>query len=332
MPTQTAANVLAALAREADIDTPAPSGAGAERIRMVDSPGLKMMRSQIASEERRPDRLQHIGRLGGKEISGSFETEVNPGGAFDLLLESLARGTWGALGTNASVSAGTQVQEVATPADPIYTSYSIEQYDEDIDASELFTGCRVTGAQFSLQPNNMSRATWNFMGRDRQIIAPASAPHFTNPASPDGIPLIADDSSIDYAGSAVTTITGIDIDVSINAAIQPVIGTFITPDVYMNMLTVSGTISAVRESLDELTAFDAETEFAIRVNMSAPGADPKLTFGIYMPRVKIGEIDAPFLGGDAAKVESRSFTAHPTQGASDAIYFYTSTGSPIAVV
>lgn len=328
---QTATNVLAALKRETEFNTPPAVVTGANRIRLLDSPGLKLTRANIESMERRSDQLENIGRLGGKSVAGSYNTEINPGGEFDLLLEDLVRGTLGAAASVPAVSATTQVAAVVTPAVPIYRSYTIEQYDIDIDQSELFTGCRLTQAAFQLQPNEMAQVTWTFMGADRQVLTTGDSPFYTAPDLTAGLPLIADDAVIEYAGSPIVTLTGLNMTVQVDAAGQPVIGSFVTPDIYMNKLRTSGDVSAIREDLSALEDFDAETEFQIRMVLREPGAGARLTFGILMPRVKIMDIDAPFSGGDAAKVETRQFKAHPTAGNSDGVTFYTSTETAVAV-
>lgn len=327
---QTATNVLAALKRETTFNTPATSE-DADRIRLLDSPGLKLSRSNIISGERRSDQLENIGRLGGKTVGGSYNTEVNPGGAFDLLIEDLVRGTWESPASVPAISTTTQVAAVSTPASPVYRSYTIEQYDVDIDQSELFTGVRLVSAEFNLQPNEMSQVAWTFMGADRQVLASEDSPHFTDPALTSGIPLIADDSVITYAGAPIAVLTGMTFTLQTDAAGQPVIGSFVTPDIYLNRHTISGQLSAVREDLAALEAFDSETEFALQGVLKAPGTGPVLTFGFVMPRVKIYDVDAPFSGGDAAKVETRQFRAHPPAGASNAITFYSSTETPVAV-
>jgi len=153
MANQSATNVLVALKREVTFGTP-PGATGADRLRALDSSGLKKTRSNIESAERRSDQLQNIGRLGSTSVDGSYTTEINPGGEFDLLLEDLVRGTLGSLAEVTAIDAGgssvgTKVAKVETPATPIYRSYTIDQYDVDIDQSEQFVGCRLTQADFS---------------------------------------------------------------------------------------------------------------------------------------------------------------------------------------
>lgn len=331
MANQTAGNVMAALKREVDIGVAAAGGAGAEQLRVTDSPGLGLARSAIESGEKRRDQLRSMGRLGGKSVAGSYNTELNVGGYFDLLLESIARGTWGAPATHATISAGTQLRQLLTPTEPIYHSYTIEQYDVDIDLSELFLGCRLTELSLALRPNEMATAGWTFAGLDRQVLAEAASPYFTDPAVTEGLSLIADDSAIYYKGVQIAIITGLDITLTVANALQPVIGAFVSPDVFMNDLTVSASLTAIRQDLQALEDFDAETEFEVRAVLTEPGVEPNRTFGVVLPRTKISNINAPFIGGDAAKVETRDLMVAAPMGTSRAVEFYSSGDTPVAV-
>lgn len=325
--------VLAALKRETTFGTPAGATSG-RRLRFIDSPGLEYSRAPVESMERRSDLLQNIGRLGSKAVSGSFNSEVNPGGDFDWLIEDAVRGTLGALSpaavTAISPHPGTQVALVATPAVPVHRSYSIEQYESYHDETELFLGCRLVQTRLAMQPDETARAEFMFEGVDRQLLATGASPYYTTPSLTSGIPLIATDASITYDGATVTTLTGLDLTLAVTAGRRPTIGNLVSPDIYMNRLTVSAEISAIRANFAELTRLDAETTFEVKVVMMAPGSHPKLVFGVILPRCKLMNVSAPFSGGDDAKIETRRIWVHPPVGASDAVRFYTSTETPVA--
>jgi hypothetical protein len=330
MASQTAGNVLAALKRETTMGTAAAAGAGAKQIRIVDSPGLRLERGEILSAERRGDQLRPMGRLGSKNTGGSYSSELSVGGAMDDLFESIVRGTWGALASVPSISTTTQLKMVRTPAVPIYHSYTIEQYDVDIDASELFLGTRVTRLEMNLQPNAHVTLGWTFQGLDRQVLSPAQSPYFTNPTVTSGLSLVADDSTIRYKGSEIVRLTGMTLNFEVNAALQPVIGRLVSPDVFMNMMTITGSVTAIRQDLLTLNDFDAETEFELLAVLSAPGTGARDTFAVQIPRAKISGIDAPFLGGDAAKVETWDLMVGPTAD-STGVRFYSSGNTATAV-
>lgn len=330
MSNQSSERVIAALKRESTYGTAEDTGAGAERIRLLDSPGLKFTRGEVASEERRPDQLENASSLGGHDVDGSYITEINPGGFFDELLESAVRGTASALAQQSTIDTDTQLTKVAPPLVPIPTGYTVEQNDLDIDESELFYGVRLTGVDFAFQPRQKAKATWMFKGLSRNLIATGASPWFTSPNATTGDSLIVDSALITYAGSVVTTLTGANVSIKIDNAMQDVIGSLVNNDVYLNRLKVSGDVSAIRQDLTALTAFDAGTEFAMILKLTAPGSGERLTFALHMPRVKIYDIDAPFLGGDAAKVETRQFKAFSPLGAYNVIELYSSTDTPTA--
>jgi hypothetical protein len=275
---QRSAAVRAAAKREEVLTpgVPASSGAGAYRLRLIDSPGLELARGQIQSQERRDDQLRPGMRLGNKSVTGTYNAELTIGGITDLFLESIMRNEWtdAIVITNATagltsitttantivatagswITAGVRQGDVVTltdhttaannnlrlrvtsvtaltltvagtpltvnaspdtsftltvakkitnPASPIRSSYSIEQYEEDIDYGELFVGTRVLGMNFQFRPNSIANIVYNLQAMDRIVVEPASAPYFTNPSATVGQPLVADDSAIRYAGADV---------------------------------------------------------------------------------------------------------------------------------
>ena len=229
-----------------------------------------------------------------------------------------------AVAANALTVAGTpltvQVADVAcslirrkklyAPTTPTRLAFSIEQYNEDIDLSELFIGCRLVGAKFSFKPGAHAMVTWTFLGMDRTLLLVGTSPWFTAPTVTTGISVVADDSQIIQAATVVSTYTGMDLDFTIAAKGEPTIGSLVSPDIFDNDLSCSGTITGLRSSFAELINYDAETEFAIGMKLEEPIVAPRPTLGLYLPRVKIGGIDAP-LGGDGAQIETRSLLIGP---------------------
>ena len=408
MPDQSAINVLAAFKRE-DAGTPgvpAAEGAGAQQLRILDSPGLRLDRGIIQSNERRNDLLRPMGRLGGKSVGGSYNFELTLGGMTDDFLSAILRNSWtpalaipqatfgasatittSASGSNTvltfsagnpitqgirvgdvitlagitgalvglnninfiviavtatsitvvgslaiGVSAGawtlTRLKKIGNPTLPVGVSYTAEQYDEDIDLSELFLGVRLVRLALSFRPNAVATYAATFLGMDRQLLMVGTSPYFTSPAVTTGLPLIADDSSIRSNGVQQTKFTAMDLTLEIAGALQPVIGSMTSPDVFLNDMTISGSISGVRSDFTRLIAFDAETEFEMHALFTEPGTAPLGALGLYLPRVKFGTPDAPFMGGDAAKVETLPLIVAPRAAATGydatAINFFSS--------
>ena len=105
MPSQTAGNASVRIKRET-VTGEAATAAGADEMRLLDSPGMELTRAQITSGERRGDMIRALGRLGGKQVNGSYNLEATVGGVIDMLLESIQRGTWAAAVAITEATAG----------------------------------------------------------------------------------------------------------------------------------------------------------------------------------------------------------------------------------
>ena len=207
-------------------------------------------------------------------------------------------------------------RKMAQGTQPTRSSYTVEQYDQDTDLSEIFLGCRVVGMSLSFRPGQMATASFTMMGLDRTALATGTSPFFTTPTVTTNLALIADDSSIHYNGSAVTKLTGFDLNFQITAAGEPVIGSFVSPDVFDNDLSVTGSITGLREDFSNLTLYDAETEFSINILLQEPSGTPKKCINVFIPRTKISALSAPVGGGDGAKVETLGLMVGPKVSAS----------------
>lgn len=200
----------------------------------------------------------------------------------------------------------TVMKKVIAPGSPLFHSYSIEEHDLDIDESQLFLGNRLSQLTLTMRPNAMTTCAWSFLGLNRDIMDEAATPYFVNPSLTTGLPLVADDSWIRYRGEDVAVVTGLDLTFTIATSLTPVVGSLVSPDVFVNDLTVSGSVTGIRTDLDNLRDFDAETEFEVHTLLVEPTDDPKPSVGLFLPRTKIGAITAPFSGGEGPKIETRT--------------------------
>ncbi len=255
-------------------------------------------------------RVGDIFQLSGTTVSGNNNTNhiVVSVATLTLVTTTLAFTTLAATATGTL----TILKKLVSPTGvPTRYSHTIEQYDQDIDLSELFTGCRAIGLKLSFQPGQMAKATYSFLGVDRTALATGTSPYFTSPSLTTSLGLLADDSTIRMNGAPVASFTGFDLNFQITAAGVPVIGSLTTPDIFDNNLAVSGTITGLRQDFSNLTLFDAETEFEISILLQEPSGAPPNAFSIYIPRAKIGALSAPVGGGDGAKVETLEIRVGP---------------------
>jgi hypothetical protein len=209
----------------------------------------------------------------------------------------------------------TVLKRVSTAATPTNYSHSIEQYDQDIDLSEVFLGCHVSGVRISCRPGEMATVVYTFVGMDRTKFETGTSSYFTTPTLSTTRALIADDSSIRMNGAEVTKFTGFEIDFQIAMQGTPVIGSLVTPTVFANDLSVSGQITGLREDFANLTLYDAETEFELSILLQEPSGAPKECLSLFLPVVKIGGLSAPVGGGDGGKIETLPLMVGPKTAA-----------------
>lgn len=205
----------------------------------------------------------------------------------------------------------TRLKKAVNGTTPTSYSYAVEQYDQDIDLTELFLGCKVVGVRLSFRPGEMAQATFTLMGADRTALATGTSPFYTSPTLTTTLGLVADDSSIRYNGAAVTTFTGFELNFEITARGEPVIGSLVTPGIFDNDMRVTGTLTGLRSDFSKLTLFDAETEFEVSIVLEEPSGTPPECLALFLPRVKITGLSAPVGGGDGAKIETLQLVAAP---------------------
>lgn len=255
-------------------------------------------------------RVGDIFTVTGSSVSGNNNLRT-PILAISSLTLTVPAGTFTTL-TAASTGTITRLRKLVNGTTPTRTSYTVEQYDEDIDLSETFLGCRVVGLRLSMRPNAHVEAAVTFMGMDRTTQDASASPYFTgHPSVTTGLSLVADDSGIYKSGTAVTSFTGFDLDIQIQAAGVNVIGSTTPAGIFDNDCVVSGSITGLRADFTSLTQFDAETEFDLCIVLTEPTTAPKPCFALYVPRVKFGAVTAPAGGGDGAKIETRELIIGP---------------------
>jgi hypothetical protein len=196
----------------------------------------------------------------------------------------------------------------SSPAVPVDAYWTVEEYHQDIDASELATDVVFSSMAFSLQPDNTANVSIGLVGRNVASETGASAPVLTSPTQYTARALVAIDAAIYVNGTRRLNLSALDFSYDIGAATVAVVGSVVSPDVFKNQATLTGSFSALRDSLTDFDAFANEDEFAISVTLVEPEAAPEDFVSLYIPLAKYTSNDAP-LGGDNAMVESRGFTA-----------------------
>jgi hypothetical protein len=200
-------------------------------------------------------------------------------------------------------------KKVFQPANPVGRSFTVEEYFTDIDQTKQATGCRVSAMKITGQPDGMALVEFTWVGADINPLATGSSPFYTSPTLTTSIALTWADATIRLAGADILTLTGFDLTLDMRGATQPVIGSVVTPDVFLNNATLTGNISAVRKDLSNITAFTSETEFEFSSLLVAPMVEPKDFISLFIPRLKFMSSPDETLGNDGAMIENMGWEA-----------------------
>jgi hypothetical protein len=184
------------------------------------------------------------------------------------------------------------------------SSYTIEQYYQDLDESEQFAGCRVSSMKLSFQPNEVVKVEFGIVGQQEALLGTAAAPALTSPTQYSSIGLVAVDASINLAGAAIATVTGGELMFDLNVQGVPVVGSTVTPDVWEQPMKVTGQLTAVRTALtgSHLARFLAETD-NVELSLLFLEPDAVVPFDfihVFLPRLKyLGDVGSL---GDAGPI------------------------------
>ena len=183
------------------------------------------------------------------------------------------------------------------------TDFSFEEYEADIDASERFDGVRVGGFSLEMSPNGMVRATFNLVGQKMTPLTSASAPYFTSPVASVSLPLSVADASIRLGSESLLDVTAFTLNFDVSAGPASVIASPYTPDVFTNLAKVTGSITTLRRSLDQVSNFVNETQLALHVLLAEADAEPKDFFALCMTNLVLGGANKSALGADGPRTQ-----------------------------
>lgn len=182
-------------------------------------------------------------------------------------------------------------------------SFMIEKWYSAVAESYRFTGQRVASIGIGLAADDKVSADIAYMGQDRQKTGVA---YYTNPAAPGGGDMLVTPSGLAVInGKATKVCTNFSLDINGNASVGKVVGSNVTPDVFIDMIDVTGQISVYYENGEMDDYFDQETAITL-INRLDDGIGGAMVFA--MPYVKVfggGE------SGDKEIIRQYDFTAAP---------------------
>ena len=227
---------------------------------------LGITKDAFQSNELRSDRQISDLRHGAIQVTGGFDFELSYG-EYDTILESALFGAW----------ADNVLKAGVTPK-----SFTMERAYADIAKYSSFTGCEATTFSLSVPSNNIVTGSFGFIGKLAAAMTGTPLDASTT-ASQTNSPFDSFTGTIEEGGSAIATVTGIEL--TLENTIDPafVIGSNVAAAVTPGRSNLTGTVSAWFDSETLFNKFVNETESSLEFTLGN-GTSKSYTFLI--PRLK----------------------------------------------
>jgi hypothetical protein len=261
---------------------------------------LGMQKDSIVSNKLRSDRQIEDLRHGNKSASGDITAELEYG-SFDDLLQAMSMGTW----ASDVLTSGTTRR-----------SFTLERYFGNLDTPEYhrYTGCEVNTMSMTVAPNAMVETTFGFIGQDVST-GTARVTGSTDNSVTDYQPFDSFTGSITEGGSAIATVTQIDLNWTNGLETAYVIGTDTTIQPSDSKSNLTGTLTAFFTSSALYDKFLNETSSEIVFTLTDPAGND-LQFDI--PNVKYNAGN-PDVSGEGRVTVALEFQALYNSGDSSQI-------------
>lgn len=164
--------------------------------------------------------------------------------------------------------------------------YTFEHFYADLNESELFDSNRISTLNVNLPASGLATIDIGIMGRN---MATKTGEYFVNPAVPvAGNALAAVNGALVIDGQAVATLTGLTIQGTANATTGQVVGSNVSPDIFMGSIDVTGNITAYFTDTKLRDMFLNETEASIVAAFTSDNTAAADFLSFVMPRIKAG--------------------------------------------
>lgn len=200
------------------------------------------------------------------------------------------------IGTVTTESAGATVtlavpgKKLSVPSTGHTNDYfTIEEWNDDIDQSEVDTDCKISSMAISIPANGNATINFGFLGRNATY---ATSQYFVSPtAAPTGEILAGPTGLLSYDSVDSVVLTSLDLNLDSGAEIKSVVGSNLSPDVFTGSVVVSGSMSALFEDSAILGDFNNEAEAPLFVYLFENGnADSDFVI-VKLPNIKINSAD-----------------------------------------
>ncbi|RUU29764.1 phage tail tube protein [Mesorhizobium sp. M6A.T.Ce.TU.016.01.1.1] len=171
--------------------------------------------------------------------------------------------------------------------------FTVEEYEYDLDQSELFTDCVWGSYKITMAPNGLLTLDTSWVGTGQfEALASGSSPMFTSPVTSTGVPLAVVEAKLRLGTTDLLDLTSFDITVDIQPSAPDVISSSpYAPDVFNGSEMVTMNLSILRKDLLSVADFIDETPLSLHVLAEENESAPKDFFSLFVGNFTLGSVD-----------------------------------------
>lgn len=183
-------------------------------------------------------------------------------------------------------------------------AFCFEEREIDIDGSEIFEWCRVGSMALEMQPNGHVTVNFGIVGRNMEVLEGAESPYFTSPTYTTSDGLTAVEAKIMLGATEVVDLTALSLTFDRRAAGQPVVGSDLTPDVFDNNMTITGSITGLRQDFSRTKSFLDEDTLSLHLLFAENTAEPANFISVVVPYLSLSTSSKSAIGQDGPRTQS----------------------------
>lgn len=185
-------------------------------------------------------------------------------------------------------------------------SFTFEEFFDDIDQSEVYTGMKVNTVSLSMPATGLVTCDFGFMGKD--LTQTGTAQYFVSPSAQTSTGVFASvNGLLMINGAAVALLTGLNMNISRNMQPATVVGSNSIKEMFEGRIVVDGDFSAYFENATVRDLFKDEVEASLIVVLTTSNAANADFISITLPRIKVNSNTRD--DGEQGIVAQHSFTA-----------------------
>lgn len=167
-----------------------------------------------------------------------------------------------------------------------YDSFTVEHWQADIEQDELHSGVLPSEMTISVPATGIATISTTMLGMG--VYASGATQHFTTPTAPTNTGLLTSVyGSLSVNGTDIAIATSMNVTITGNAEVQPVVGSNFSPSVFRGKVQVSGTVTAFLEDGTLNDAFINETETSLRIVLNTSSTANSDFIAINLPKIKL---------------------------------------------